>query len=65
MTFYSGSGLEDIIPPSFEKRLSSLIKFPKLAYNVDIGEYYNFTKPTKTKALTPLSLLYCLYILIF
>jgi hypothetical protein len=49
MTFYSESGIVDIIPPSFEKRLSSLIKFPKLAYNVDIGEYYNFKKPTKTK----------------
>jgi hypothetical protein len=49
MTFYSESGIVDIIPPCFEKRLSSLIKLPKLAYNVDIGEYYNFEKPTKTK----------------
>jgi hypothetical protein len=49
MTFYTSGGLEDIIPPSFEKRLSSLIKFPKLAYNVEIGEYYYFKKPTKTK----------------
>ena len=49
MTFYSESGIVDIIPPCFNKRLSSLIKFPKLAYNIDIGEYYNFEKPTKTK----------------
>lgn len=49
MTFYPEGGKEDIIPSSFEKRLSSLIKFPKLAYNIDIGEYYNFKKPTKTK----------------
>ena len=49
MTFYSEGGLADIIPSSFEKRLRSLIKFPKLAYNVDIGEYYYFKKPTKTK----------------
>ena len=49
MTFYSESGIADIIPQSFDKRLSSLIKFPKLAYNIDIGEYYNFEKPNKTK----------------
>jgi hypothetical protein len=49
MTFYTSSGTEDIIPQSFDKRLSSLIKFPKLAYNIDIGEYYNFENPTKTK----------------
>lgn len=49
MTFYSESGIADIIPPSFDKRLSSLIKFPKLAYNIDIGEYYIFEKPKKTK----------------
>jgi hypothetical protein len=49
MTFYTSGGLEDIRPSSFEKRISSLIKFPKLAYNVDIGEYYYFKEPTKTK----------------
>lgn len=49
MTFYTSSGTEDIIPLSFDKKLSSLIKFPKLAYNIDISEYYNFEKPTKTK----------------
>ena len=49
MTFYPASGIAKIIPPSFEKRLSSLIKLPRLAYNVDIGEYYNYEKPTKTK----------------
>jgi hypothetical protein len=49
MTFYSESGIANIIPPCFEKRLSSLIKLPRLAYNIDIGEYYNYEKPTKTK----------------
>ena len=49
MTFYTGGGTEDIMPQSFDKRLSSLIRIPKLAYNIDIGEYYNTEKPTKTK----------------
>ena len=49
MTFYTSSGTEDIIPPSFDKRLSSLIKIPKLAFNIDIGEYCNIENPTKTK----------------
>ena len=44
MDFTPSSGIEDIIPKNFERRLFSLLKFPRLAYNIDIGEYYIFTK---------------------
>lgn len=44
MTFTSSSGTEDIVPPSFEEHLSSLIKLPKLAYNIDTGKYYKLPK---------------------
>jgi hypothetical protein len=49
MTFTTSSGLEKIVPKSFDKRLCSLIKLPKLAYNIDIGEYYMLKNPFKTK----------------
>ena len=49
MTFTTSSGLEKIVPKSFDKRLCSLIKLPKLAYNIDIGEYYILKNPFKTK----------------
>ena len=49
MTFTSGSGYEDIKPYNFDLYLGSLIKLPKLAYNIDIGEYYFLKKPFKTK----------------
>ena len=49
ITFTSSSGTEDILPHSFDKRLCSLIKLPKLAYNIDIGEYYILKNPLKTK----------------
>lgn len=65
MTFYSESGITDIIPPCFNKRLSSLIKFPKLVYNIDIGEYYYFEKPTKTKFYLLLPYYIALFPLIF
>lgn len=49
MTFYTEGGIAEITPRNFEKRLSSLIKIPKLGYIIDIGEYCNIEKPTKTK----------------
>ena len=42
MDFTPLSGTEDIKPKQFEKKLTSLIKFPKLAYNIDTGEYYKY-----------------------
>ena len=44
MTFTSGSGTEEYSPKNFERKLSSLIIFPKLVYNIDTGEYYKLTK---------------------
>jgi hypothetical protein len=49
ITFTSSSGTENILPHSFDKRLCSLIKLPKLAYNIDIGEYYILKNPLNTK----------------
>ena len=43
-TFTSGSGTEEYSPKNFERKLSSLIIFPKLVYNIDTGEYYKLTK---------------------
>lgn len=40
MTFTSSSGTEDVVPDSFDKYLSDLIKLPKKAYDIDIGKYY-------------------------
>ena len=40
MTFTTSSGIEDIIPEKFEKKLSKLLKLPKFVYNIDTGEYY-------------------------
>ena len=42
MDFSPLSGTEEITPKKFERKLSSLIKFPKLAYNIDTGEYYKY-----------------------
>ena len=44
MTFETSSGVEDITPNYFERKLSSLLIFPKLAYNIDTGEYYKWRK---------------------
>ena len=59
MTFATSSGMEDVVPESFDKRLCSLIRLPKLAYNIDIGEYYILENPLKTK----LYLLYPCYMI--
>ena len=44
MSFTDSSGIEDISPKSFDRRLSSLIKLPKLAFNIDTGYYYELKK---------------------
>ena len=44
MTFTSSSGTEEISPKSFDKKLSSLIILPKVAYNIDSGNYYKITR---------------------
>ena len=44
MTFSSSSGTEDISPKYFEDELSSLIILPKIAYNIDSGQYYKLNK---------------------
>ena len=44
MKFTSSIGTSEIIPKNFERRLSSLIKIPKIAYNVDTGIYYELKK---------------------
>lgn len=49
MTFTSSSGTEDIQPASFDRHLSGLLKLPKLAYNIDTGEYYKLPKPNRLK----------------
>ena len=61
MTFATSSGLEDVVPESFDKRLCSLIRLPKLAYSIDIGEYYILKNPLKSK----LYLLYPCYMIVF
>ena len=40
MDFTPWSGIEDIIPKEFERKLASLIKIPKYSYNIDTGGYY-------------------------
>ena len=49
MTFTSSSGTEDIQPRSFDIYLAKQIKLPKLAYNIDTGEYYKLPKKSKIK----------------
>ena len=44
MTFTSSSGTSEIIPMKFDRKLASLIKLPKEAYNIDSGEYYKLSK---------------------
>ena len=53
MTFTSSSGTEIIWPSSFEKHLSKLFRLPKLAYDIETGEYFKLPrikKPKKVKA---------------
>ena len=44
MEFTTSSRIDDIIPKNIYRDLSSLIKLPKLAFNIDIGEYYELAK---------------------
>ena len=44
ITFTSFNGRPIITPEYFEKKLSSLLILPKLAYNIDTGEYYKWRK---------------------
>lgn len=54
MTFTSSSGTEDIYPRSFDIYLARKIKLPKMAYNIENGEYYELPQKSKLK---PYSLL--------
>lgn len=49
MTFTSGSGLSVIKPDKYNLILGNMIKLPKLAYNIDTGEYYKLPKKSKIK----------------
>ena len=44
MSFTSYGGIDDIKPKYFERKLSLLLNIPKLAYNIDTGEYYKTIK---------------------
>ena len=61
MTFTSYSGYVVIKPQSFDLLLGSFVKLPKLAYSIDIGEYYFLSNPLKTK----LYLLLPFYMIVF
>lgn len=49
ITFSSASGYEEIEPRSLDLLLGSFMKLPKLAYSIDIGEYYLLDNPLQTK----------------
>jgi hypothetical protein len=65
MTFTSESGAEEYIPKSFDKRLASLIKLPKLAYDMDTGDYHYLQAQNKTKVYSFLPYYLFLFILFF
>ena len=50
MTFTSGSGLSVIKPDKYNMELGNLIKLPKLAYDIDTGEYYKLPKKSRVLA---------------
>ncbi len=45
MTFTSESGATDIKPEAFEKRLAQKFVLPKMAYDIETGQYYKPKKP--------------------
>ena len=49
MTFTPGSGSMRWSSEKINEYLGSLIKLPKLAYNIDTGEYYKLPKTSKIK----------------
>ena len=65
MKFTSESGAEEYISKSFDKRLASLIKLPKLAYDIDTGEYHFLQVQNKTKVYSFLPYYLFLFILFF
>ena len=44
MSFTTSGSIEDIIPKNIYRTLSSLIKLPKIVFNIDTGQYYELTK---------------------
>ena len=49
MTFTSASGTHITEPKSFIFELGKMIKLPKLAYDINTGEYYKLPKRSKIK----------------
>lgn len=49
MTFTSMSGTGKFEPAIEDLKLGNMIKLPKLAYNIDTGEYYKLPKKSKLK----------------
>jgi hypothetical protein len=45
------SGIGKFTPPTEDLKLGKMIKLPKLAYNIDTGEYYKLPKVSKVKKL--------------
>ena len=60
VTFTSSSGTEEIVPRSFERKLTKFLKLPKIAYNIDTGEYYRLNKPI---SLYPYCIIFIILIL--
>ncbi len=49
MTFTRSSGIAHWNDEKYNKMLGNMIKLPKLAYNLDTGEYYKLPKKSKIK----------------
>ena len=45
LKFTSSIETKNMIPKNLDRKLSSLIKLPKMAFNIDIGEYYYLDEP--------------------
>ena len=45
LKFTTSIETENIIPKNLDRKLASLIKLPKMAFNIDINEYYYLNKP--------------------
>ena len=65
MAFTSESEEEEYMPKSLDRRLASLIKLPKLTYDIDTGEYYYLQKQSNTKFYSFLPYYLFLFILFF
>lgn len=62
MKFTSESGAEEYISKYLDRRLGSLIKLPKLTYDIDTGEYHYFQKQNKIKRYSFLPYILLLFI---